>query len=413
MEPTAILQTRRLVGYVEVVAVSFSWIPFCPGFARCLVRGVAAKRNLDVLERDVSPCCFVFFSFAAPAFIRRVGGRAGAARLLADHYGMVRGDFGDEDDEMFEEDGLEIQFREGMMEDEEQMAALALEVAGVAGAAGIPGALSRRRRFQMGPAIPDQEDRAPAQPTEPPETLWRLAMENAASYQPKWGTTTQHRGRIRNGYDIEIGSGDLQNVARVMDGVAEGRAIRASEALPRPSHRPQREHNDSPGQAECHRKVYGFRVVFDHPYRDPGMSLGDCYLVGVTTSSFSAFGDRNGLLQTPHFWGIEDGGSFFEGARRRRGTRPGAPSSGYGMETSAREAPRNADNVLFGSQETVTVVVDLDNSTMSFWRDGDFIGTLVRNLPRSGYLYPVVVPFNSGVTFAITAMDGSPLPWYV
>jgi len=41
---------------------------------------------------------------------------------------------------------------------------------------------------------------------------------------------------------------------------------------------------------------------------------------------------------------------------------------------------------------------------MSFWRDGDFIGTLMRNLPRTGYLYPVVVPFNSGVTFAITGM---------
>ena len=316
-----------------------------------------------MLRHHVSPCCLCPCLFTAPAFIRRVAGRAGAARLLADHYGIVRGDFGDDDDEMFEEDGLEIQFREGMMgmDDEEQVAALALEVAGVAGAARIPGALSRRRRFQMGPAIPEQEDRDSAQPTEPPETLWRLAMENAASYQPKWGTTTQHRGRIRTGYDVEIGTGHLQNVARMMDGVAEGRAIRASEPLPRPSHRSQREHNDSPGQDEHQRKVYGFRVVFDHPYRDPGMSLGDCYLVGLTTSSFSQFGDRNGLLQSPHFWGIEDGGSYFEGARRRRGARPGAPSSGYGMETSAREAPRNADNVLFGSQETVTVVVDLEN----------------------------------------------------
>jgi len=322
---------------------------------------------------------------------------------------MARGDFGDDDD-MFEEDGLEIQFREGMMgiDDEEQVAALALEVAGVAGAARIPGALSRRRRFQL--PEQQQEDRATL-PTEPPETLWRLAMENAASYQPKWGTSTQHRGRMRHGHDIDIGSGELQNVARMEDGVVEGRAIRASEPLPRAAHRSQRDHSDSPGQGERHRKMYGFRVVFDHPHRDPGMSLGDCYLIGLTTSSFSAYGERNGLLQSPHFWGIEDGGSYFEGARRRRGARPGAPSGGYGMETSSRDAPRNADNVLFGSQETVTVVVDLENSTMSFWRDGDFIGTLVRNLPRTGYLYPVVVPFNSGVTFAITGMDGSPLPW--
>ena len=335
--------------------------------------------------------------------------------MLANHYGIARGDF--DDDEMFEEDGLEIQFREGMMgidEEEQAVAALALEVAGVAGSARIPGAqstLSRRRRFQAGPA-PEQEERN-QQPTEPPETLWRLAMENASSYQPKWGTSTQHRGRMRHGHDIEVGSGDLQNVARIEDGVTEGRAIRASEPLPRAAHRSQREHSDSPGQGERQRKIYGFRVVFDHPYRDPGMSLGDCYLIGVTTSSFSGYGERNGLLQSPHFWGIEDGGSYFEGARRRRGSRPGAASSssGYGMESSSREARRNEDNVLFGSQETVTVVVDLENGTMSFWRDGDFIGTLVRNLPRSGYLYPVVVPFNTGVTFAITGMGGSPLPW--
>jgi hypothetical protein len=352
---------------------------------------------------------FAFSLLTVPGFLRRAG-RSAASRLLANHYAMARGDF-DPDDEMFEDGGLEIQFREGMMGmDEEEQAALALEVAG---AARIPGAMSRRaRRFQAGPgAAESMQDRAPQQPTEPPETLWRLAMENASSYQPKWGTSTQHRGRMRHGYDVDVGTGDLQNVARIEDGVAEGRAIRAAEPLPRVSHRSQRDHGD--GEGERQRKMYGFRVVFDHPYRDPGMSLGDCYLVGLTTSSFSAFGERNGLLQSPHFWGIEDGGSYFEGARRRRGTRPGAgaSSSGYGMETSTRDAPRNADGVLFGSQETVTVVADLENSTMSFWRDGDFIGTLVRNLPRSGYLYPVVVPFNSGVTFAITGMDGSPLPW--
>jgi hypothetical protein len=303
---------------------------------------------------------------------------------------------------MFDDDGLEIQM---MGIDDEEQAIAALEAAGIAGAARIPGAMSRRRR--MGER---EEEQRNEQPTEPPESLWRFAMDNAASYQPKWGSSTQHRGKMRVGQDIEVGSGDLQNVARTEDGVTEGRAVRASEPLPRAAHRSQRENSDSPGQVDRQRKVYGFRVVFDHPYRDVGMSLGDYYLIGLTTSSFSAFGERNGLLQSPYFWGIEDGGSCFEGARRRRGARPGAGSTNYGMETSSRDAPRNTDSVLFGSQETVTVIVDLENSTMSFWRDGDFIGTLVRNLPRSGYLYPVVVPFNAGVTFAITGMDGSPLP---
>lgn len=316
------------------------------------------------------------------------------------------------DDEIFDEDGMDVQFGAAMMgiidPEEQAVAALALEVAGITGAARIPGAhsvLSRRQRFPTAPAPGEDDHNLP--PPEPPETLWQLAVENAEAYQPKWTISAQRGGRWQHNDDIELGA--LQNVARIADGVAEGRAVRASEPLPRTTHRNQRDYSDRASQGSYQRKVFGFRVVFDHPYRDPGTSLGDCYLVGVTTSSFSAYGERNGLLQSPYFWGVEDSGSQFEGPRRRRESRPA--SSAYGIELGPRDVPRNADNVLFGARETVSVVVDLDSRSMSFWRDGDFLGTLVRNLPRSGYLYPVVVPFNSGVTFAITGMDRSPLPW--
>lgn len=320
-----------------------------------------------------------------------------------------------DDDEVFDEDTMEAQFGAAMMDiidpEEQAVAALALEVAGIRGAAMIPGArsvLSRRQPFPNAPA-PGGEDNRNFPPPEPPETLWRLALENAEAYQPKWSIAAQRGGKSRHNHDIEVGA--LQNVARIADGALEGCAVRASEPLPRATHRAQREHSDRASQASHERKVFGFRVVFDHPYREPGTSLGDCYLVGVTTSSFSAYGERNGLMQSPYFWGIEDSGTQFEGPRRRLESRPG--TSAYGIETSSRDFPRNADNVLFGARETVSVVVDLENRSMSFWRDGDFLGTLVRNLPRSGHLYPVVVPFNAGATFAITAMDRSPLPWYV
>ena len=311
---------------------------------------------------------------------------------------------------------MEIHFDDGMMgidADDQAVAALALQVAGVTGAARIPGArstLSRRQRFPNSASAGEDDSNHSDQPApEPPETLLQIATENASSYQPKWASTSQIGGRSRSVHDV--GPDGLENVARIPDGVAEGRAIRASQPLPRATQRSL----DSDGDSDHQRMIYGFRVLFDHPHREAGMSLGDCYLVGVTTSSFSSYGDRNALMQSSYFWGIEDNGNKFEGVRRTRVMRPGAPhpSSGYGIEMSSSQAPRNSDNVLFGAQETVTVVVDLEKRSMAFWRDENFLGTLVRGLPRSGYLFPVVVPFNAGATVAITGMDGNPLPRYV
>ena len=56
-------------------------------------------------------------------------------------------------------------------------------------------------------------------------------------------------------------------------------------------------------------------------------------------------------------------------------------------------APRNKEDVLFGSGDEITVVLDMDNRTMSYWRNGEVIGTIVKSLPR-GNLYPVATPFN-------------------
>ena len=144
--------------------------------------------------------------------------------------------------------------------------------------------------------------------------------------------------------------------------------------------------------------------------KENGENMGGCYLVGVTTTSFAAFSEKNALQQSPFFWGIEDSGNKYEGARYHSsgGSRRG--QSSYAVELTPAEAPRNEDDVLFGSREVVTCVIDLDSRSLTFWRNEELLGTLVTNVPRGGNLYPVVVPFNAGSTVAVTGMGDDPLP---
>lgn len=122
--------------------------------------------------------------------------------------------------------------------------------------------------------------------------------------------------------------------------------------------------------------------------------MGGCYLVGVTTSSFSAWSESKGLQNSPFFFGIEDGGLVYEGSSRSR--------------REAEVSSQNAHGVLFGSRDVVTCITD--GRTLTFWRDSTLLGTVVNSLPRSLPLFPVVVPFNSEVTVAITNVQSDPLP---
>eukprot|EP00957_Ditylum_brightwellii_P101815 7759648-Ditylum_brightwellii.AAC.1 len=65
--------------------------------------------------------------------------------------------------------------------------------------------------------------------------------------------------------------------------------------------------------------------------------------------------------------------------------------------------------VVMPPPEIPIVVVDMDARTLTYWRDGQFLGMFVIHLPRSGHLYPVVVPFNASVSMGIMGMDGEPL----
>jgi hypothetical protein len=293
-------------------------------------------------------------------------------------------------------------------EDEQAIAALAMEVAGVSGrdSQRQRSVIEAARSFAMATRESHRPD---------PEELLRAACENGSLYQPKWMNPSQIGGRMRTGNGIEVGDGDNQNVAHLPLGAGEGRALRALEAFPRSApfasfnlaSQNNSEHERRP------RRAFGFRVAFEHPTKESGKNMGGCYLVGVTTTAFAAFSERNALQQSPFFWGIEDSGNKYEGSRSHASRDGRRGQSGYAIELSPTEATRNEDTVLFGSREVVTCVVDFESRSLTFWRDEELLGTLITNLPRGGNLYPIVVPYNAGSTVAISGMGEDPLPLYV
>jgi hypothetical protein len=356
---------------------------------------------------NFTPDLVLFISSEGGALFRR-GGSSAASRFLSRAYAIRRGMGRDESSNPFEEEGgmsimdqFAIDDDDVMMQDEEAMAALALEVAGIRGPRALA-ALGGRPRQRDAPQL----NRAAALRNLPrAEDLHRMARENASSYQnPRWADLSQLGGRVRRESGFELGPGDLANVALPPVGSGEGRTVRALNPIPR---RPVT--LNAEGEADSNiaaQKVFGFKLAFSGPRPQVGASMGGCYLVGVASASFTAFGDRNALQQSPFFWGIEDGGSKFEGPSSRQ---RGRSSTTYGIEMGRSEVPFNDNDMLFGSHEELTVVVDTEHRTLTYWRNSRLLGTLVTNLPRTGSLYPVAVPFNSGASVAISDMNGNPV----
>ena len=261
-----------------------------------------------------------------------------------------------------------------------------------------------------------------------PDELLRAAGENDSLYQPKWMNPSQIGGRMRTGNGIEVGEGANQSVAYLPPGSGEGRALRALEAFPRSfpfaSFSTSSTSASSDFSGTFHerepKRVFGFKVAFDHPSKKSGEDMGGRYLVGVTTTSFSSFSEKNALQQSPFFYGIDDGGNKYEGTRNpspslsSRETVRSRRRSSFSIELDEEEVPRNNFGALFGSKEVVTCVVDLEGRALTFWSDQDgeskLLGTLVTTIPRSVQLYPVVVPYNAGSIVSITGISGDPLP---
>lgn len=328
------------------------------------------------------------------------------ARSLAARRRFMQEELGLDGYELWErmEEDAEIHDEDG----EHAIASLALQVAGVA-RGGRGGESSNTRRRSVIDAARSFA-MATARELDPSEIL-RAACDNGSLYQPKWMNPSQIGGRMRTGNGIEVGEGENQNVAHLPLGAGEGRALRALEAIPRSA--PFASFN-MPASNESERerrprRTFGFRVAFEHPTKEEkGANMGGCYLIGVTTTSFAAFSERNSLQQSPFFWGIEDGGNKYEGSRGHAPREGRRSQSSYAIELDPDEVPRNENDVLFGCRDVITCVADVESRTLTFWRDDELMGTLVTNLP-GGNLYPVVVPYNAGATVAITGMSGDPL----
>ena len=247
-------------------------------------------------------------------------------------------------------------------------------------------------------------------PSYGPEELLFHATANAAVFNPKWSINHKTPSIIVDGYNHP-------HVAYVAEGGDEGGCIRALESIPKASyekfHNLKQQVNENNGATtqickhdQKANNVYGWKIVFDQFSHDGGKNMGGCYLVGVTTSAFSSFTERNGLQHSQQFWGIEDYGRKYEGSsvRSRQNNTTLTNNIHQGIDTL-----RNSDNVLFGSREVITIVADLNAHTLTYWRDSILLGTLITGLPRSSILYPVAVPFNVGVSVSIVGMNCDPI----
>lgn len=334
------------------------------------------------------------------------------ARGLGGRRGLIIDDIGLDDDDLWET------MINGVGDDAESaMESLAMEVSGEGSMTNRTRLLESRQRFMDAARAFSQATRE-SQSIDP-ALLLRFANENAVNYQPVWESTSSiGASRTRSTTNrIEVGEGERRNLAHVQSGAGEGLAIRAEPSFPKNDtlgsfRMPTTSNIVSNSQGRPNRRIFGFRVAFDHPACDQGGNMGGCYLVGVTTSSFTSFGEQNSLQQSPFFWGIEANGQKYEGSRynQSRGARRTSSASSYSIELSPQDAPTNPNGVLFGSREIVTVIADFDSRNLTFWRDETLLGTLVHNLPRNINVYPIAVPFHSGVTVAITGLDNDPLP---
>lgn len=137
---------------------------------------------------------------------------------------------------------------------------------------------SRLRFLEAARAYSVVSGRVPPRREVDPAELLAAATVNASSYQPYWAHPSQIRSssstRSNNGNNgIEVGEGlERQNLAHLPVGAGEGRAIRSEVPLPRgdTSFSSSFRVNNANGAAnqsedEGPRRVFGFKVAFDHP----------------------------------------------------------------------------------------------------------------------------------------------------
>lgn len=137
---------------------------------------------------------------------------------------------------------------------------------------------SRQRFLEAARAYSVVSGRVPPRREVDPDELLAAATVNASSYQPYWAHPSQIRSssssRSNNGNNaIEVGEGlERQNLAHLPVGAGEGRTIRAEVPLPRGEttfsssfQANSASSTSNQSEDESPRRVFGFKVAFDHP----------------------------------------------------------------------------------------------------------------------------------------------------
>mmetsp|Transcript_36178 Transcript_36178/g.116490 ORF Transcript_36178/g.116490 Transcript_36178/m.116490 type:complete len:232 (+) Transcript_36178:218-913(+) len=167
-------------------------------------------------------------------------------------------------------------------------------------------------------------------------------------------------------------------------GESEGRVVRSAEPLP------------ATGK-------HFVEVIYEPGSRAlPSPWLGACYFTGVVSADVDTIREMHedeNLAHLAHgFWGIEDSGDGGEscGVRRGKGGDEEAPTEAH--------IGRDVTAPIFGRNDRLGLLVDMDERTLTFHRNGDPIPSLVLGgLPEE--VYVVATPYNTGSRVQIVQSD--------
>ena len=133
-------------------------------------------------------------------------------------------------------------------------------------------------------------------------------------------------------------------------------------------------------------------------------NLGACYFTGVVSADVDTFREMDrdeNLAHLAHgFWGIDDIGDGGEttGVRRGKGGEEGAPPA------ALVDLGTSQERGLFVRGDRLGLLVDMDERTLTFHRNGDPIPSLVLGgLPEE--VYVVATPYNTGSRVRIVQSD--------
>lgn len=168
-------------------------------------------------------------------------------------------------------------------------------------------------------------------------------------------------------------------------GESEGQVVRSAEPLP------------ATGK-------HLVEVVYEQGCDMEDPFLGACYFTGVVSADVDTFremdGGENLARLAQGFWGIEDSGDgcVDTGIHRGKGGEEGAPSAALvDIGTSQQRG-------LFVRGDRLGLLVDMDERTLTFHRNGDPIPSLVLGgLPEE--VYVVATPYNTGSRVRIVQSD--------